>query len=396
MTGQLCLRGTRACAAPRGQAGAVTADGLTVDGGAYCADLSARGTVSLRGHTVTGTLDLRGARVSRPAGEAITADNAEFGRVDCRGMAAEGRTSLRGTRIASTLLLTGATLTQQAGQACGTAGGGVACRLSGAVIAGDLIGDGMTVTGGLCLIGTRVTGSIQLDRVTLRNERGEALSANAARAGRFTFRPAAPVHGAVSLSHARIGVLTDDPDRWPAELATGGLTYQCLEPRLPARQRLAWLARDPAGHQPRSCEQLAAYYTSIGEPAQARVVLLARERARRRSLTLLPRAWGVLQDVVAGYGYRPWRAVTWLVVLLAAGTAGYGLFPPPPLVPGHAPHFQPLAYTLDLLLPVADLGQKHAYNPAGPWQWFSYLLVAAGWVLVTTVAAAAARLLARR
>jgi hypothetical protein len=58
--------------------------------------------------------------------------------------------------------------------------------------------------------------------------------------------------------------------------------------------------------------------------------------------------------------------------------------------------FNAVIYTLDLLLPVVDLGQKHAFDPAGAEQWLSYLLVAAGWVLVTTVAAGAARVLSRR
>jgi hypothetical protein len=56
----------------------------------------------------------------------------------------------------------------------------------------------------------------------------------------------------------------------------------------------------------------------------------------------------------------------------------------------------PVIYTLDLLLPVVDLGQKHAFNPGGAEQWLSYLLVAAGWVLATTIAASAARIISRR
>ena len=39
---------------------------------------------------------------------------------------------------------------------------------------------------------------------------------------------------------------------------------------------------------------------------------------------------------------------------------------------------------------------QHAFNPAGPEQWLSYVLIASGWILVTTVAAGAARVLSRR
>jgi hypothetical protein len=109
----------------------------------------------------------------------------------------------------------------------------------------------------------------------------------------------------------------------------------------------------------------------------------------------MAQVWGVVQDVTLGYGYRPWRALVWLAVLLAAGSIAFDIHRPPPLQPGSAPHFNPVVYTLDLLLPLVDLGQKHAFDPAGALQWLSYLLVASGWVLVTTVAAAAARVLRR-
>jgi hypothetical protein len=112
-------------------------------------------------------------------------------------------------------------------------------------------------------------------------------------------------------------------------------------------------------------------------------------------MTWPERAWGLVQDTTVAYGYRPWRAVLWLVLLLTAGSVVYAVSPPAPLQAGAAPHFNPVVYTFDLLLPIVDLGQKHAYNPAGFDQWFSYLLVAAGWVLATTIAAGIARVVNR-
>jgi hypothetical protein len=52
-------------------------------------------------------------------------------------------------------------------------------------------------------------------------------------------------------------------------------------------------------------------------------------------------------------------------------------------------------YTLDLMLPVVNLGQKYTFNPGGGEQWLSYVLIAAGWTLATTVAAGVARVLRR-
>jgi hypothetical protein len=89
-------------------------------------------------------------------------------------------------------------------------------------------------------------------------------------------------------------------------------------------------------------------------------------------------------------------ALAWLVALLAAGSVTFALAPPPPLQASTAPHFNPVIYSLDLLLPVVNLGQKYAFNPSGAEQWLTYLLMAGGWILVTTIAAGAARVLSRR
>ena len=86
----------------------------------------------------------------------------------------------------------------------------------------------------------------------------------------------------------------------------------------------------------------------------------------------------------------------WLAALLCIGSIIYAVSPPPALTPASAPHFNPVAYTLDLLLPVVNLGQKYAFNPGGLEQWLSYLLITAGWILATTIAAGVARVLTRR
>jgi hypothetical protein len=174
-----------------------------------------------------------------------------------------------------------------------------------------------------------------------------------------------------------------------------GLTYRALEPALSAAERLDWLRRDPRGHQPQPYEQLAAYYNATGEPARAREVQYAREKIQHQARGLVPRIVGAAQDITVGYGYRPRRALAWLVLLLTIGSLVFSLAPPPPFRGGGVPHFNGFVYTLDLMLPVVDLGQKHSFNPVGFEQWLSYLLIAAGWILATTVAAGAARILRR-
>ena len=63
-----------------------------------------------------------------------------------------------------------------------------------------------------------------------------------------------------------------------------------------------------------------------------------------------------------------------------------------------APHpaFNPLIYSLDLLVPLVNFGMRDTYDPQGPQQWLAYLLIAAGWIFVTTIAAGIARVLRRQ
>jgi hypothetical protein len=145
-----------------------------------------------------------------------------------------------------------------------------------------------------------------------------------------SLRLAEPAEGLVDLRHAHIKILRDDPGCWPSLLSLEGLTYEALEPRLPARLRLRWLARDPGGYQPRPYGQLAAHCTAIGQPVEARQVMYASERIQRRTKAPLARTWSLVQDIIIGYGYQPWRAVASLAVILAAGSIVFAIAPPPP------------------------------------------------------------------
>jgi hypothetical protein len=85
-----------------------------------------------------------------------------------------------------------------------------------------------------------------------------------------------------------------------------------------------------------------------------------------------------------------------MALLLVTGSIVFSLLPPPAMTNGQAPHFNGIVYAVDLLLPVVDLGMKYEFRPGGGEQWLSYLLMAAGWILATTVAAGVARVLRRR
>ena len=158
----------------------------------------------------------------------------------------------------------------------------------------------------------------------------------------------------------------------------------------------AWLASGIPAHQPQPFDQLAAFYNRVGDPGNARRVLLAKERDQRHAKTLAGRMWSLLQSWTVGYGYQPWLAVFWFLAFLTIGSVAYSAAPPRALTSATTPQFNALAYTLDLLLPLVNLGQRQAFSPVGFGQWLSYFLIAAGWILATTIAAAITRILRRQ
>ena len=237
-------------------------------------------------------------------------------------------------------------------------------------IVNDLYAPGLVASGRLALKGARVGGVVDLTAATLT--------------------------GSADFRRARFDELCATPDAWPGKVKLDGLTFGALTPRLPAAARLELLTRDEEGHVPHAYEQLAAEYARIGDDTSARTVRLAKQRRYRATLPGYARIWGYLQDITVGYGYRPMRAAAWLVVLLVLGGVVFGLHHPPPADPAKGPAFNPLVYPLDLVLPVVDFGQAKAFTPQGWYQWLSYLLIAAGWLLATTVVAGITRTVNRQ
>ncbi|GLY89689.1 hypothetical protein [Actinoallomurus iriomotensis] len=312
----------------------------TIDDDVWAPRLRTRGQIRLAGATVTGAVNLDNADLSEPDHTVIDAENLTVGsNLTAWRLHAEGRINLRGAKIPA---------------------------------------------------------QVNLGEARLSNPRGVALRATSCTIGELWLGDAAPISGSVNLRGSQIGLIHAAPEVWPAHVELDGLTYSSLQPRLPAGPRLAVLERDDDGYVPHAYEQLAAAYRRVGDDAQARVVQLARQRRHRTTLVWYAKLWGHTQDATVGYGYRPTRAMTWLLGLLLLGTVVYGLHHPQPVEPGKAPDFNAFVYTLDLLLPIIDFGQEKAFNPHGAYQWLAYLLIAAGWILATTVVAGITRAVSRQ
>jgi hypothetical protein len=361
---------------------------LDAEEGLFLDHLSCDGEVQLSHARIGRTLTLADAELNGGrSGRALTVAGASVeGPLDGRGLTARGTLSLSGAHIAGDVALQRASLENAGGNALDGSG----IQVGAAIDASE----GFSARGTVNLINARIGSYLSFSDAVLRQPEGEALLCWRADMPELVLRPK-EVEGVVNLQHARISILRDHQERWPGQLQLDGLTYTVLDPQLPARDRLDWLARDPRGHLASPYEQLAAVYRSQGRDADARTVQLARYRRKRPALAWYARWWGWLQDITVGYGYRPARAALWLLALLALGTAIFSAHPPPAFPGTSPPPFSPLIYTLNLIIPVVDFGQAHAFNPHGFEQWLSYVLIAAGWTLATTAATGVIRALRR-
>ncbi|MEV1168455.1 hypothetical protein [Nonomuraea sp. NPDC049784] len=269
---------------------------------------------------------------------------------------------------------------------------------------GHLCAASSTVTGRFGMQGSTVTGELDLAGTLVRAGSPDEvmIDLSDAQAGKAVLTPAAGSVGVVSLRNARIGTLQDLSEHGP-RTELDGAVYERLQPLPPhsARTRLVWLRRGCDLYTPHPYEQLASAYRSSGLDREAGRVLREKLRQAAAGRGLAQRAWGRVQDLVLGYGYQPWRAAIGVAVLLTLGTLYFstvgcdaaasrteGLCP---VKRDEHPMWDPFLYALDLLIPVVSLGHDTAWDPVGPAKIVALVLTVAGWILATTIAAAAAR-----
>ncbi|MEU2157344.1 hypothetical protein ABZ532_20390 [Streptomyces sp. NPDC019396] len=377
----------------RGTGRGQTALGLvcaTVDGNLQGGEgVRVTGCMDLRDTQIRGTVNLDGARLTHRDGPAIRAFRIQVGG-DLharRGFVAVGALEFSGARIGGSLLLEGAELTGH---------DGIALRARNLVVGARIVCQDITARGTVWLSSAAVASRISFAGAVITSPGdGDALILRRVTAPELSLLLREAPTGCVDLSFATFGVLRDDGSTWPGTIVLDGLQYDALPGRVPSTDRLSWLTRDPAGFIPQPYEQLAAHYQRIGRDADARTVLLAKHRRLRATLPAPQRLWGLLQDLVIGYGYLPRRALWLLLLLLALGSGVFSAHHPKPVGDGPYPAFNAPLYTLDLLIPLTDLGQDRFYAADGPYQWLAFLLICAGWLLATVAATSANRVLRR-
>ena len=262
--------------------------------------------------------------------------------------------------------------------------------------------------GEVSLLGTKIGGSLRCDGGKFENPGGDAIDlegtevVGALHLHDLQTRPT----GRVNLRRATVGELIDDRGSWPdqGQLVIDGFTYDHLAGLAPhsAKERLDWIGRQPADDfslQP--YEQLAKVLHSVGLEEDGRMVAIAKQRALRARLPRWRKPWSTFLDASIGYGYRPWRAVLWLLALWVVGSAylhgievtdamcatkasafgGKACMAPP-----EYPVLVPAVYLIDTLLPFLDLHQEVYWEPdakkplGATLRAFQWVYIGLGWL----------------
>ncbi|MBH5334369.1 oxidoreductase [Streptomyces pactum] len=352
----------------------ITADGLTVGQDLQAEMIESYGELSLRAAKVGVSLSLRGSQLRNPYGRRA---------LNAPQLTVERSLYLTSAGVSNSPFSSGAT------PPYGTTTPGRGTRIQR-----------FECEGGVRLDDGRFGDAVDFDQARFVMENDQELSMRRVQTPELRFLGERPQRGRVILSGARVVNLVDKSVSWPGpgQLAMAGFFYEHLIPRghFPLARRLEWVAAATPEYSPDPYEVLATALRTSGEDADAREVLLAKQRRRRETLPLAGKLWGYLQDWTVAYGYRPGRALVWMAVLWAVGTAYYLQRPPEELKDGESPHWNAYLYTLDLLLPLIELGQDAYWRPGGLSQWLAAALILLGWILATSVAAGASRLLRRQ
>ncbi len=421
---------------------AVHADGITVDGNLYARRIRVNGAFCLINAVINGQVTFIDAQLINRSldGKSLNAGGMRVGRsLLAHRLKAIGELRLPGVHVGSALVLDGATLTGRNGSALNARSLTVASEasfrqdaepgqrrftaygtvsLAGARIGADLYLDGARLlrtrirppAGGQIpkeapvLAASRmvVGGSVYLTKGFTTD--GELRLTSAQIVGHLDLSDMDSPHALLTLYGATAtGGIRDDLASWPGRLNLDGFTYGAFSRYIEARGRLKLIGRQVrngtpgqvGGYRAQPYEQLAAYYRALGNDGEARTVLLAKQRAQRAKLPGWQRIPGHLLDWIAGYGYRPMRAIGWAVGLLAASSVYFSMVRPEHVSSEDRSVFNPVLYAADHLIPVIRFGQPEVWQYHGTAAVVTAVLTVLGWTLGIAIAAAATRTLTR-
>lgn len=274
---------------------------------------------------------------------------------------------------------------------------------------GVFLDDGIEASGEVRLLGAQIGGNLDCSNGKFSNPEGDALIADGLAVKGSVFLRNAKIEGAIDLTAARIATLVDHIACWQAGgHVLDGLHYDRIIGPTDANMRIDLLMKQAEnelceGFAPQPWEQLIKTLREMGHPYEAAQVAIAKQKQLRKAGKIegpTRKALHWLYGFLAGYGYQPMKlvvAMIWLWLGCAfffsvGGDYGY-MGPSTPLLnnpelalsidencghrrevgkqvwtkcanmPAEYTTFQPLLYSLDMILPLVDLQQESDWAP---------------------------------
>ncbi|MGC1852425.1 MAG: hypothetical protein WA687_08310 [Solirubrobacterales bacterium] len=382
-------------------------DDLNCTDGRFAAGEAGKSALLLDGAHVDGRLYLNKV-VAAPAFQKPREELDECEKAPARA----GGTSAQGVRIGGNLLCTDSIFSTTSEEksalqleACVVDGNGVFVRMAAngdvkmrqARFSGTLSFRGAKLASVLDLRRSSVDGDVDFDsRKATPAMLGSKLMLSGAVVGGRLQMGRADLSGilTVDLSRASIGYLDDRHATWPTSanvllegISLGGIAVDTRPNAI--EHRLAWLRpQNDADWSPQPYGQVVAALQLAGEEDAARRIAIGCERDRRDKggLRWISQAWNWLLDKTIAYGYRPYWAFIWaIVVVIVCWFVFAGIFAT--MTFEHSDkhsHFYPLVYSIDAFLPIVDLGQASAHSPTGFWPHLTlWAEICLGWLLTT-------------
>ncbi|WP_237774603.1 hypothetical protein [Actinosynnema sp. ALI-1.44] len=392
-------------------------DGTQISGDFDARSMRMAGQARLVDVSISGNLMLDGTNLRNPDSDVILGRRMSVGsNLDGRFIEAAGCLSLQGAKIGANMDLRGSRLTEP-GKNLRTGAVAPSVDIRAATVGRDLILAAghrpFAAHGGVRMHRAEIGREANFDGAILGSGLGgTALNAHGMVAQEVVLTVGQAPRGRVTLRHARCASLADNEKFWDGtgRIDLEDFRYEALAVPIDlkddkkVRTRLRWLRTSMQGqYSPGPYDQLAAVFRATGNEEHAATVLIEKHRWRYAALAegmrvLWPgvRLWSWLQRSMVGYGYRPTRALVWLLLCLVLGSVWFALRGEPNEINSDDTLiWNPVLYTLDLIVPIIDFGNKNRWQAPGASQWVATGLIATGWVLATTAAAGLTRMLRR-
>ena len=356
----------------KGKEYAISADGMDVKGSVFLRNgFKSEGEVSFSGAVIGGNFECNNGKFINKGGKAISADGMDVkGCVFLRnGFKSEGEIRFSVAAIDGDFVCDKGEFINK---------DGFAISADGMEVKGNVfLREGFRAEGRVSLVGATVGGHFFWSNVNLTEKT------------------------ILDLRNAKAGVLWDDEKSWPAKgnLFLDGFIYENIGDYAPkdARSRIEWLNRQGEERfRPGPYEQLAKVLEKIGHNEDAIKILIEKEErlTRLSSFGWWTRLW---KGTTIGYGYRPWRALRFIVPFILFGCIvfwrGYKTGVIIQADKEAYYKFNALIYSIEMFVPVVDLRMKKYWMPDANKLWgaiirgYMWIHISAGWIFTTLLIA---------